>query len=182
MSEIKLTDEEIRAIQFVYRQLFNHRELEDAVDTVWELHERIANAEPPGDYTTLERQLSDFAETFVSAKDAISDVCDDVCIFKSEIVLSDDEIRESNDLLSGKTEDRTGDGNTIRVFKTSFSNGWEVDIKLVAGDPTPYVDAVLFDYDGNEVTCLEPAFDEIDGEYYFSTDWGEYRVVVRNDS
>ena len=61
--------------------------------------------------------------------------------------------------------------NDIILTKTiKFGHaGYEADIKVCNTDDkdsTPYVDAVLFQ-NGNEVTCLEPSFETLDGEYHF---------------
>lgn len=48
-----------------------------------------------------------------------------------------------------------------------FNNGYEADIKIViCAEEPPYIDAVLFDPQGKEVSC-EAGEDEYRGEYQF---------------
>lgn len=42
----------------------------------------------------------------------------------------------------------------ISVLAIEFGDGWEMDINIVKGEPTPYVDAILF-HDGSEVYTWE---------------------------
>jgi len=53
------------------------------------------------------------------------------------------------------------------VFTVRFDNGYEADIKVVNADP-PYIDAVLFDEYGFEISILEPEFEQILGTYTFN--------------
>jgi len=55
------------------------------------------------------------------------------------------------------------------IFTVRFDNGFESDIKVVNADP-PYIDAVLFDNFGNELMCLDPWFEQVDGYYEFEYD------------
>lgn len=56
---------------------------------------------------------------------------------------------------------------TIEVLSVNFGDGWEIDINICFGEPTPYVDAVLFE-NGCEVYAWEIAEDIV----------GEWQVVL----
>lgn len=86
-------------------------------------------------------------------------------------------LTELNTILERDTflPDADEDG-VIQTFTANFGDGWEADIKLCNGDG-PYVDAVLF-YHGSEVTCLEPSFDRLDGEYIFESDGQTFTVTI----
>lgn len=62
-------------------------------------------------------------------------------------------------------------GELIDCLHFDFGDGIEVDIILVNGceDSGPYIDAVLFD-EGNEISCLEPNFECVAGQYEFKGD------------
>lgn len=59
---------------------------------------------------------------------------------------------------------------TIEVLSVDFGGGWEMDINICHGEPTPYVDAVLF-HDGCEVYAWEIS----------ETLVGEWQVVLGDD-
>lgn len=63
----------------------------------------------------------------------------------------------------------------------SFANGYEADIKLViCEEDTPFVDAVLFNQHGGEVTCVLGDGDVYHGVYRFENQDGQdYVVIVR---
>jgi hypothetical protein len=86
-----------------------------------------------------------------------------------------------NAILKGETPYETKDGECIHTFTFGLSRGWEADIKLVAGDPTPYVEAVLF-CEGVEHARQMPRFDHIDGEYVFEVpSIGKFAVMILSD-
>ena len=61
-----------------------------------------------------------------------------------------------------------------------FSNGYEADIKIViCEEAPPYIDAVLFDPRGSEVTC-DSSEEDYGGEYWFQDHAGNgYYVAIR---
>jgi len=59
-----------------------------------------------------------------------------------------------------------GRDEVLHTASTDFGSGWEADIKIVNSEDGPYVDAVLF-HNGSEVMCLEPEFEQFDGQYIF---------------
>lgn len=60
-----------------------------------------------------------------------------------------------------------------------FQNGYEADIKVViCEDEKPYIDAVLFDKNGSELQCLEPAEGHYNGRYEFSYNGNSYTTIV----
>ena len=84
-----------------------------------------------------------------------------------------------NGLLQRKTECPNTEENPY-TFTTTFSDGREVDIKVVNADP-PYIDPVMFQY-GFEEGCLEPCAETLDGEYLFeSLEGDKYLVKVELD-
>ena len=82
-----------------------------------------------------------------------------------------------NEVLAGAAvEDADRDG-VLETFTVKFpGTDYEADIKIVNGDPSPYVDAVLFD-SGAEVCVIPDVADKLDGEYVF--DMGENKYVVK---
>ena len=87
-------------------------------------------------------------------------------------------VEEMNDLLDGTRRDSLKDGEILFVETVKFLNGFQADIKLVQGDPTPYVDPVLFDERGQELAVLEPDSEAYDGEYVFHYSDNVFTVVV----
>lgn len=65
----------------------------------------------------------------------------------------------------------------LECYTAHFSNGWDADIKMCAGDTNFFVDPVLFDADGNERAVLDCG-DEYDGDYTFEVDGDTYNVIV----
>lgn len=68
---------------------------------------------------------------------------------------------------------------TIDTLYADFDEGWCADIKVCNGceDAGPWIDAVMF-HEGGEVQVIEPAFDEIEGEYIFTIDGVDRTVVI----
>lgn len=63
------------------------------------------------------------------------------------------------------------------IHTAKFSNGIEVDIKLViCEEESPYTEGVLF-HNGHELTCTEPN-DTYDGEWDFEVNGVKYIVLV----
>ncbi len=63
------------------------------------------------------------------------------------------------------------------TYTCKFLNGIEADIKVVNAD-SPYIDAILFDENGFELSVLEPEFERLDGQYIFYLDKDMYTVTV----
>ena len=101
---------------------------------------------------------------------------------KRYAIVPDETLKSFNRDLES-TDHGEKDGNIIILaVGATFSDGYQVDIKIVAGDPTPYVDAVLFDDGGGEVMCLEPCFEQIEGEYTFMSEEKTYSLIVIKNS
>ena len=67
------------------------------------------------------------------------------------------------------------------IHTAKFSNGIEVDIKLViCEEESPYTEGVLF-HNGHELTCTEPK-DTYDGEWDFEVNGVKYIVLVKAES
>ncbi len=64
----------------------------------------------------------------------------------------------------------------VHTLTAKFPTGIEADIKVVNGD-SPYVDPVLFEKNGSELTVIEPT-DTILGEYIFWDEKDNYIVKV----
>lgn len=62
------------------------------------------------------------------------------------------------------------------IHTAKFSNGIEVDIKLVICEESPYTEGVLL-HDGYELTCTDPD-DTYDGEWDFEVNGVKYIVLV----
>lgn len=55
------------------------------------------------------------------------------------------------------------------IHTAKFRNGYEADIKIViCEEDPPYIDAVLFDPQGNEI-CCDCSGEDYDGEYCFQS-------------
>lgn len=67
------------------------------------------------------------------------------------------DVRRYQDIIDSKVGWLTvwpDDTEVIEVLSVDFGNGWEIDINIVKGEPTPYVDAILFEH-GCEVYAWE---------------------------
>lgn len=78
-------------------------------------------------------------------------------------------------LNSGKIQPTAED--IMFAFTASFANGYEADIKLVNGNP-PYIDPVLFDSNGCELSVISADAETINGEYHWFVGNDEYRLCV----
>lgn len=107
------------------------------------------------------------------------------------IMVRSEELGDINDILSGTLKHDIADAETMWSATAKFPDKCEADIKVVSSGRTdpgygedvedselPYVDAVLFDPSGREISVLEPSFERVDGEYEFYVDDTIYRVVV----
>lgn len=65
-----------------------------------------------------------------------------------------------------------------RMFNTVFDNGFVADIKVCTTEDDFFIDAILFDEDGNEISFMEPEY-ELLGEYvFYDADDNEFIVNV----
>jgi DNA-directed RNA polymerase subunit RPC12/RpoP len=100
--------------------------------------------------------------------------------FRKTFRIPRDRVDQLNDILSGRIDHKVRDGEVIDKLVLDLLGGHEIDIKVVAGDSAPYVDAVLF-RDGIEVCTCEPG-ESVEGEYVFYTDRATYEIIVEPDS
>jgi hypothetical protein len=84
-----------------------------------------------------------------------------------------------NGLLDGTIPHDEQDGNVMVEWTARFPGGCEADVKLVSGGKTgedgadlPYLDAVLFDPDGNELACCGADHEKIEGQYRWTVPGG----------
>jgi len=75
------------------------------------------------------------------------------------------------------SSEENGGLDIIDSESVTFSDGHVADIRLIDGGP-PYVDPVLFDENGHEVSVGEPDKTELAGTYIFSVGEDEYEAVV----
>lgn len=82
-------------------------------------------------------------------------------------------------LSSEKGVEKYKESDLIDFFTVTLPNKYEVDFKLINGDSeaSPWLDVVLFDEYGNEITCLPDESYEVDGEYCFSLEGSEDIVI-----
>jgi hypothetical protein len=80
-----------------------------------------------------------------------------------------------NELLRGK---RHACGEVIHVSTAYFDDGCFADLKLVNGDPLPYVAPVLFDREGREIAAGAPDAETFEGTYRWTAGVSEYRATV----
>jgi len=100
---------------------------------------------------------------------------------ETKISIESSVLQEMNRILSlDKGLEDTKNGNTIQTFYADFEDGTQADIKVCNGseDSSPWIDAVLFDEDGNEITCFIADSETLDGEYIFFYGDDEYVVEV----
>ena len=81
----------------------------------------------------------------------------------------------AKNLLTGSVSPSSRDTLTVTA---KFDNGYEADIKLVQDADSPYLDPVLFDENGFEVTCLQDDSYSLDGTYQFDVDDDTYIVEI----
>lgn len=67
--------------------------------------------------------------------------------------------------------------STIATFTARFSNGFEADIKVCAGSSNCFIDPVLFNEQGCEVSVLDCEANLL-GEYYFEFEGNDYVVEI----
>lgn len=94
-------------------------------------------------------------------------------IFTETRELPEADIKYFQSILDGETPwptDRPYDDEMITAVTVDFGYGWEIDVNIVKGEPTPYVDAILF-HDGHEVYTWEIS----------ETLVGEWQVVLGAD-
>ncbi len=74
-------------------------------------------------------------------------------------------IAEYRDILAGKSWPLKypDDDDSVLVMSHDFGDGWEIDIKIIKGDPTPFLDVILYEH-GCEVHGWEIS-DEVLGEW-----------------
>jgi hypothetical protein len=83
-------------------------------------------------------------------------------------------VQKMNRILNGPCVEDTKHDATIQVFTTSFPNGVEADIKVCNGDSSPWIDAVLFDQDGNEIALQEPSGWPLNRDWEWEDDGEKY--------
>lgn len=63
---------------------------------------------------------------------------------------------------------------TLATFTARFSNGYEADIKVCSGQNNCFVDPVLFNEKGGEITVLD-----VEGELLGFYDFGDYKLELK---
>lgn len=70
--------------------------------------------------------------------------------------------------------------STLFLRTVKFDDGHEVDVKVCSGQHNLWSEAVLFDPEGNEVSCVDDcSYDHIDGEWRLEYKDVEYNVIVK---
>lgn len=79
--------------------------------------------------------------------------------------LSADKIAEYGAVLKGKAWPLKwpDDDDSFLVMSHNFGDGWEIDIKITKGEPTPFLDVILYEH-GCEVHGWDIS-DDILGEW-----------------
>ncbi len=94
-------------------------------------------------------------------------------IFTETVLLSAEDIKRYNGILDGTVawpDDLPEHTETILAASVHFGDLWEMDVSICPGEPTPFVDAVLF-HDGCE--CYAWDISEVIH--------GEWQVVLGDD-
>lgn len=87
-------------------------------------------------------------------------------------------IQEYLDMDSVDLEEEGIDKESVYLqTNVMFDNGYEADIKVCTTEDDFFVDAILFDANGNQMRVLDPEY-ELLGEYIFDDDEDEYIVNV----
>jgi len=88
------------------------------------------------------------------------------------VKILNDDAKEFNKILRRKTAHPDyGRDSVIDVITVEFSNGYQADIKICNGNG-PYIDPVLFDADGEELTT-DAVTDTILGKFVFTDNESE---------
>ncbi len=83
-------------------------------------------------------------------------------------------VQEMNTILGGPCVGDTKRDGVIQTFNAAFPNGHEADIKVCNGEPSPWIDAVLFDQDGNEIALQEPSDGPLNRDWEWEDDGEKY--------
>lgn len=90
--------------------------------------------------------------------------------YSTTLKLPQSEINYCNSLLAMRVGDPKQKYNeTVTCLTAKFSDGCEVDIKVVNGNEEcgPWLDVILFDDQGWEITALPPEGESVVGEFDF---------------
>jgi hypothetical protein len=86
-------------------------------------------------------------------------------------------------LLKNETFD--GGEDAVYTWTARFPNGYEIDVKVVDGPGEygggPWSEVVLFDENGCELGCTEPA-GSVSGDWYLFDKNDRYIVYVKSDN
>ena len=102
--------------------------------------------------------------------------------FKARITIGARRARILNGFLASVALQDHGTDDVIDVFTARFGDGSEADIKVCNGEPSPWIDAVLFDEHGVELAVMEPRGGPIEGEYWWQIGPDHYRVSVAHQT
>ena len=91
-------------------------------------------------------------------------------IFTEIVELPKDEVVRFKGIIDMTNELCPPIWDTVEAVSVDFGYGWEIDINICNGEPSPYVDAVLF-HDGCEVYTWEITDSVL----------GEWQVVLGGD-
>lgn len=102
-------------------------------------------------------------------------------IYKETTIIPKEDMEFIKSMLSIKQEKyrECDEGMTVYSSTTRFLDGFEADINLCDDNP-PWVNPVLFNEHGAEVSCLD-AGDEFLGEFVFETDDALYILIIEEE-
>jgi hypothetical protein len=96
--------------------------------------------------------------------------------YRAIATVDDGTIKAANAILNEGVRIATGEDVVFSVV-VEFPDGFSADVKLVNGEP-PYVDPVLFNVEGCEVSTLCPESETLDGEFRWTVKEDEYVLTV----
>lgn len=104
------------------------------------------------------------------------------CQYK-ERVLEPHELVQAKDAYAGRPDEK--DGNVLFSITGKFNNGFEMDVKIPncrdveSNGGENYIDYVLFDPEGHELSCGYSDHMDICGEYQLECDGTQYTFIIK---
>ena len=93
--------------------------------------------------------------------------------YRATVCVSESEIEEMRSLLSA------GGGDDITfVYPAIFSNCMLADVKCCVTETSAWIEAVLYNKEGQQLCCTEPCDGDILGEWNFKYNNDKYVVEV----
>jgi hypothetical protein len=109
-------------------------------------------------------------------------------IYTKSVYIPKKELERLNRLLDVvyDEEDMKREGvdfdSTLFLRTVKFDDGYEAHVRVCSGQHNLWSEAILFDPDGNEVSCIDDcSYEHIDGDWYFETEDANYTVTITSE-